>query len=122
MRLSRLALCVLCIACSGSAEQATRPAVTAARPDTLALADSLRRLVPLGLGIDSAQARLTRVGFHCRAVDFGAPQGLTCGQQLPGPGPAPGVSLVWGVTIDQGGWSGRHVRAVHSTVGEVLLP
>src|SRR5690349_15644949 len=101
----RLGLCALVAACGGSTEQHAPPAAraTATPPDTVALADSLRRLVPLGLGMEAAQERLTRAGFRCGRIGFGTPQGLACSQPLPAAPPA--APQVWRVLIDQGGWS-----------------
>lgn len=113
-------LCMLLIACRARDHDARDVASAATPPDTLTLADSLRRLVPLGLATDAALTRLTQAGFQCRRVDFGTPQGLACRQPLAVPVAWP--ALEWRAFIEERGWSDHHVRAVRSTVGAAPRP
>ena len=131
MRRTRLVTgCAFALACSGQApaEQgsdrtaAQRPASVlqsadsaVQHPDSALLADSARRLVPVGLPVDSAMRRLAQHGFACHALDFGAPAAI-CQQPLAAsPG---GARLVWHVYLEQRALDG----IVHAVGSRVVVP
>ena len=76
---------------------------SALRPDSSALAGSLRRLVPLGITIDSAERLLVLAEFRCRQTGFGAPA-LSCRRPL-GTDES-GASLEWEARVWERGMDG----------------